>query len=431
MAVNGVINEERWAPRFFAIFAGQAFSLFGSMLVQFALVWWLTQTTGSATVLATATLVAVLPMVFVGPFAGALVDRWNRRLVMILADSLSAVVALAVVALFATDLVQVWHIYVAMFLRAVLGAFHWPAMTASTSLLVPPAHLARVAGLNQMLQGGMNIIAPPAGALLLTLLPMYWVLAVDVITALLAVVPLLFVAIPQPARDPAAAPTAAPSVLADMRVGFAYVRGWTGLALIMAMAMLINFAMVPSSSLMPLLVTDHFRGGALQLASLQSAMGIGSVLGGVLLGVWGGFKRRILTSLLGLIGMAVGMVVMGVAPATAFGLGVAAMFTLGLMLPLVNGPIMAIVQAKVAPEMQGRVFSLMGSLSAAMMPVSLLLAGPLSDWLGVRTWYIIAGVICAGMGVMSLALPAVLHIESHGDVPRELAPAVVPVEAEG
>ena len=139
----------RWAPRFFAIWTGQAFSLLGSMLVQFALVWWLTQTTGSATVLAMATLVAVLPGIVIGPFAGALVDRWNRRLIMIVADSLIALVTLGLIFLYATGRMEVWHVYVAMFLRAALGGFHWPAMQSSTSLMVPKEHLARVAGLNQ------------------------------------------------------------------------------------------------------------------------------------------------------------------------------------------------------------------------------------------------------------------------------------------
>ena len=162
----------RWAPRFFAIWTGQAFSLLGSMLVQFALVWWLTQTTGSATVLAMATLVAVLPGIVIGPFAGALVDRWNRRLIMIVADSLIALVTLWLIYLYATGRMQVWQVYVAMFLRAALGGFHWPAMQSSTSLMVPKEHLARVAGLNQTMMGVMNIISPPLGALLLSVLPL-------------------------------------------------------------------------------------------------------------------------------------------------------------------------------------------------------------------------------------------------------------------
>lgn len=145
--------DANWRVRFFAIWTGQAFSIVGSRLAQFALVWWLTKATGSATVLATATLVAILPGVLLGPFSGALVDRWNRRLIMIVADASVAAISVWIAYLFWTESVAVWHIYVAMLARALGGAFHWPSMQASTSLMVPKEHLPRVAGLNQMIQG--------------------------------------------------------------------------------------------------------------------------------------------------------------------------------------------------------------------------------------------------------------------------------------
>ncbi len=164
METNDKANLTNWKKRFFLIWTGQAFSLLGSGLVQFALVWWLTRTTGSATVLAGATLAALLPEVFLGPFAGALVDRWNRRLVMIFADAAIALVTFGLVILFWQGNIQVWHVFVALFIRSLGGAFHWPAMQASTSLMVPDDQLARISGINQALRGGMNIIAPPLGA---------------------------------------------------------------------------------------------------------------------------------------------------------------------------------------------------------------------------------------------------------------------------
>jgi MFS transporter, DHA3 family, macrolide efflux protein len=181
---------ENWAVRFFTIWTGQAFSLFGSALVQFALVWWLTRETGSATVLATATLVALLPQIVIGPFAGTLVDRWNRRVIMIVADTSIALATLLLFYLFASDQIQIWHIYAIMAIRSLGGAFHGPAMTASTSLMVPDKHLARVAGANQTLQGLLSIFAPPLGALLIELFSTQNVLLIDVGTALLAILPL-------------------------------------------------------------------------------------------------------------------------------------------------------------------------------------------------------------------------------------------------
>ena len=189
-----------WMASFFLIWSGQAVSLLGSQLVQFALIWWLTQTTGSATVLATAVLVSLLPQILLGPLAGAIVDRWNRRMLMILADSLVALATVGLAVLFWTGLVQVWHVYALMLLRSAFGLFHWSAMQASTSLMVPKEHLSRIQGLNQMLNGVMNIGSAPLGALLLLWLPMQGILAIDIVTAAIAVTCLFFVAIPQPER---------------------------------------------------------------------------------------------------------------------------------------------------------------------------------------------------------------------------------------
>ncbi|HMQ31603.1 MAG TPA: MFS transporter, partial [Chloroflexaceae bacterium] len=212
-------DGERWQIRFFTIWGAQALSMFGTSLVQFAVIWWLTQTTGSATTLALASLAALLPNVLLGPLAGALVDRWNRRVVMIVADAVAAMGVLALAALFATGTIQIWHIYAATLLRATMQVFQFPAMQASTSLMVPQGQLTRVAGLNQMLQGLTMIAAPPLGALLLGFISVQGILLIDVATAALGIMPLLFFRIPQPAARPG--PRA--SVLADMRAGLGYV----------------------------------------------------------------------------------------------------------------------------------------------------------------------------------------------------------------
>src|SRR5512143_3364431 len=164
---------------FFALWGGQVFSMLGCQLAQFSMVWWLTQSTGSATVLAFATMMAMLPQVLIGPIAGALVDRWNRRMVMMVAYGSVAVAALVLAAIFAASHVQVAFIYALIFYRAAAVAFHAPAMQASIPLLVPGKHLSRIAGMNQMLFGLAAIVAPPAGALLLSALPMHGILLIN------------------------------------------------------------------------------------------------------------------------------------------------------------------------------------------------------------------------------------------------------------
>jgi DHA3 family macrolide efflux protein-like MFS transporter len=417
--VRNAPSDRGWARPFFTVWTGQTFSLLGSQLVQFALVWWLTEKTGSATVLATATLIAMLPQIVLGPFAGTLVDRWNRRAVMIAADSLIALATLALAVLFASGKVATGHVYLIMLIRSVGTIFHWPAMSASTALMVPHHHLARVAGANQTLNGAMNIVAPPLGALLLDTFPIQAVLAVDITTALFAISPLLFIPIPQPQRHPDQAQA---SVRQDLLDGLRYVWSWPGLRILLVMAMAINFCLYPAFSLLPILVTEHFGGGAPQLGWMESVWGAGVVLGGIALGVWGGFSRRIVTFLAGLTGLGVALTVIGLTPGSAFALALAIMFFGGALMSIHSGPFSAAIQASVAPDMLGRVLSLISSATSLIAPISLAIAGPLSDSLGAQVWYVLGGGLCVLMGLTGLTIPALLQIE---DQRRDAAPAAL------
>lgn len=422
--------SKHWAKPFFTMWSGQIVSLVGSGLVQFAIVWWMTQTTHSAVVLTTATLVALLPEVILGPFSGALVDRFNRKRVMILADGAIALATLGLAVLFWGGWVQLWHVYILLFLRSLGGTFHWPAMQASTSLMVPDQHLSRIAGINQAVRGAINIFIPPLAALLMEVLPIFGFLFVDVGTAALAIMLVLMVAIPQPAAVQTDAPVTPASVWADVRAGFRYMAGWKGLLLLLGMAALINFLFAPAMTLMPLLVTNHFQGGALELSYLEAVSGIGVILGGILLGVWGGFRNRILTSLTGLTLMGVGVIIVGLAPASAFWMALAGMAFMGFMNPITNGPIQAIMQARVAPEMQGRVFMLVGSVCAGMMPLSMLVAGPVSEWLGIQSWYLAGGVGCLLIGTLALLNKDIMHLEDETGPASVAQPAPVAVSVE-
>lgn len=396
---------------FFIVWTGQAFSLLGSSLVRFALIWWLTESTGSATVLTLATMMTTVPRVFLSPLTGTLVDRWNRRLVIMVADAMIALATVVLVVLFALDVVKVWTVLVLMFIRAVGSAFHGPAMMASTTLMVPEKHYSRIAGLNNALSGTMSIVAPPLGALLLDIMPMQGILAIDVGTALLAIVPLFFILIPQPERSQAPSTASRPSVLDDLREGLRFIWGWPGLMMLVGVYAMVHLLLAPSMALMPILVTDHFEGGALQLAWLQSAAGIGLVAGGLTLGVWGGFKRRMVTAMLALALMGIGMAAIGVAPANAFPLAVGGLFFVGFTVSFVTSLRLAILQASVPPEMQGRVITLALNGTAVTDPVGLAIAGPLADTVGVRIWYVLCGIVTTMLGVGAFFVPAIMRLE--------------------
>ena len=407
-------SEARWKPLFFPIWGGQALSLFGSRLVQFALVWYLARETDSAVVLSVAAMMAYVPMVFLSPFAGALVDRWSRRRVMIVADSGIALATAVLVLLFATGHAQIHFIYGLMFLRAVGGAFHWPAMQASTTLMVPEKHLSRVAGLNQSLHGMAMLFSPLAGALLIEVLPIQGVLAIDIGTALMAVLPLLLIRIPEPQKTRSADQKRS-SVIQEMVQGMAFAVRWRGMLLLIVGLALMNFVVNPAFSLMPLYVTRVLNGEVLQYGVLQMLFGIGFVLGGLLLSVWGGFKKRILTALLAVAIMGGAIAAMGLTPQGWIFLAGGALFLTGLMEPIANGSFMATLQAAVPKDMQGRVFSLLGSATQAAVPFGLALAGPLSDRFGIRLWFLIGGIAYLVVASAGLFSRSVMTLEAEGD----------------
>jgi DHA3 family macrolide efflux protein-like MFS transporter len=415
MMIKADKNSPHWARPFFAVWVSQVFSLLGSSIVQFAIVWWMTKTTGSAAVLATATFISLIPGVFLAPFAGALVDRWNRRLVMMVADGGVALATVALAILFWLGSVQLWEVYLVLFIRSLLGNFHFPAMQASTSLMVPEEHLSRIAGLNQTLQGVMGIAGPPLGALVMGLLPLYGVISIDVVTAALAVGTLFFVFIPQPVRTEPPAVVTPRLVLSDVREGMRYLAAWPGMLILLSMAVVLNFMIFPGMTLMPLLITKYFNGTVWHLGTIESAFSVGIVIGGLTLGAWGGFKKRVYTSMMGIMGMGAGLLLVFAAPPWLFMLAVAGMLLMGISNPLANGPLFALLQARVAPEMQGRVFTLVGSAANAMSPISMIVAAPVADWLGLRTWFLIAGVTCMLMGVAGCFIRPVVMLEENGN----------------
>ncbi len=403
------------------------FSLLGSQLVQFALIWWLTQQTGSATVLAIASIVGIVPQAILGPFVGPLVDRWSRRWTMVLADGAVAGATAVLVVLFWLGLVEMWHVYVILFVRAVGGTFHGPAMAASTTLMVPEAHLTRIQGLNQMLNGGLSVISAPLGALLLQLLPLQGVLMLDIVTAVLAITTVLIVPVPQPRHAAKVHDSAARQYWADLRAGLRYVLSWRGLLILMVMATFINLVLAPSTSFLPLLVQGHFQGTAWHLGALEAGLGVGVIAGGLLLGAWGGFKRRIFTSLVGLVGLGLSVLMIGLVPASLFPLAVVAMGLMGMMSAITNGPLMAVMQATVDPAMQGRVFTLLSSAATAMMPLGLALAGPLADVIGVQTWFLIGGLVTLAIGVSGFFFRSLATLEREGGQHPAAAPPARPM----
>jgi DHA3 family macrolide efflux protein-like MFS transporter len=399
---------DNWKPRFFAIWLGQAFSLVGSALTQFVLLWWITDTTGSAQSLAMAGMMGLLPQALLGPLGGTLADRWNRRLIMIVADSLTALSIVVLIMLFATNAIQLWHVYALMFVRSSMQAFQQPAAAASTAMLVPQEWLQRVAGLNQTLAGIMSIAAAPLGALALSLFPLQGALMIDVATALLGIVPLLIFAIPQN-RTPSHQTN---SVLGDFKLGLRYVAARPGFVMLFAIIGLVVLTVMPTFTMTPLLVKQHFGGGVNEVAFMEALAGVGIILGGVLMTVWRGFSKRIVTMMVSFVVSCGTVALTALAPSNALWLAAAWWFVSGATFSIGNVPFTAIIQTQVPNEMQGRVLSLMSTVMGLAGPIGLVIAGPLGEAIGVRGVFVVGGVLSALVCALALLSRRLREIES-------------------
>jgi DHA3 family macrolide efflux protein-like MFS transporter len=268
--------------------------------------------------------------------------------------------------------------------------------------------------MNQTLQGAMNVLAPVMGALLLGVIPIQGILLIDVGTALLAVLPLIFIPIPQPTVSKTISGeqlTETPTFGQELKAGLQYVWNWPGLRIMIIMATVSNFMTIPAMSFIPLVVTQHFGLSVLEVGWMGTTQGIGLLTGGLLLVTWGGFKKRMLTTLPAVILMGIGLTFIGLAPKDLLAFALVGNLIFSFMRPIIDGSIFAMLQAIIPPEKQGRVLSIILSGSAASAFGGLLIAGPVVDATSLPLWFITAGVVCIAVGLSGFMVPALLHIE--------------------
>lgn len=359
---------------FTVIWIGQFISTIGSGLSGFALGVWLYQETGSTTLFAISMFVYFLPTVVFAPFAGVITDRFDRRVVMLLADSLAGVGTVSVAILYFTGNLAVWHIYVVHVFYSVANTLQWPAYAAATSQLVPKKHLGRASGMNQIGDAVSNLIAPAAAGALYVTLGLEVILAADIITYLVAIGTLLAVRFPK-VRATATGEESKESFWSEVLFGWRYLvtrKGFIRLQVILAG---LNFCISVTLPLFTPMILE--MAGPDTLGYMTSIIGIGLLLGTLVMSIWGGPRRHIFgtyafESLFGL-----SILLTGVSEWIV--LIVAARFLGMFALPLANGNTQAIWLSKVPQDIQGRVFSARRMISFSIIPIAYLLAGPLSE----------------------------------------------------
>lgn len=399
-----------WKRKFIIIWSGQLFSTLSSYIAQFGIVLWISIETGSAEVLSFATIAALLPQIVLGPFAGVFVDRWNRKLTMILSDMFVALCSGVIALLFYLDTIELWHIYLLLMLRSIGGAFQIPAMKSSVPLLAPEKELTRIASVNQSIQAVSNICGPVLGAALLVATNMSFLMMFDVIGAIIACTTLLFVSIPNPPKREVEKVSFS-NVLRDLKDGFNTIRQKRGLTWVMVIEVLITFFIMPVVVLLPLMTLKHFCGTPYQASFIELLFGLGTLAGGILIGVWNPKVRKVLLISASYLIIGVCFIWAGLLSPSGFVIYAALSVVQGLSIPFYSGPFTALLQTQVHVSYLGRVFALFDSISLLPSIFGLLATGFIADAIGIPNVFLICGIAIVIVGTLSFFIPSVRTLE--------------------
>jgi hypothetical protein len=369
-------TQNRGIGTFLTIWFGQLISLIGSGLTNFALGVWVYQQTGSATQFALITFSFALPGILLFPIAGALVDRWDRRMVMIISDTGAGLASLAIALLLLSGNLEIWHIYLAVAASASFNTFQVPAYNAAMTMIVPKEQLGRANGLVELANSVAPIVAPLLAGLLVVTIDLQGVILVDMVTFAFAVLTQLFVRIPNPERT-AEGEAGQGSLLREATYGWTYIAARPGLLGLLIFFAVINFAFGVTQVLLPPLVLQIASPTA--LGTVVSIGGLGMLVGGMVMTAWGGPKGRAL-GVFGF-GMLFGVSIMLAGVSSWIPLIAVASFCQLFWIPLINGCSRTIWQLKVAPDVQGRVFAIRMMIAWSTTPLAYLVAGPLADGL--------------------------------------------------
>jgi len=362
---------------FIVIWIGQIVSLLGTAMSQFALTLWTYDVTGKATPLALVGFFFVTPMVVLGPFVGVLVDRSNRKLMMMLSDLAAALVTVIVLILYATGNLQIWHLYITATISGIFQGFQWPAYSAAITLMLPKEQYVRANGMLELAGNASRIFAPLLAGALIGPLGLAAILIVDLVSAAAAIGTLLFVHVPQPARTEAGREGEG-SFMKEAGYGFRYIFARPSLLGLQTVFLVGNLFSSLAFAVLAPMILGRTGNNELIFGSVGSAAAIGGVIGGLAMSAWGGPRHRVH-------GVLLGWFCTGLLGSTVLGLGrtlsvwAAGAFLGSFFDPMINGSNQAIWQAKVAPDVQGRVFTARMFIAWLVMPISQLLAGPLAD----------------------------------------------------
>ncbi|WP_291050337.1 MFS transporter [Herbiconiux sp.] len=389
-----------WRRNVGLFLGGQTVSLFGSMIVQYAVMWYVTFETRSGLMVALYAVAAFLPQGIVSIFGGVLADRMNRRVLVMLSDGTIAAVTLVLALLMLNGVTDLWIILLAVGVRSVGAGFQTPAVQAMIPQIAPPEQLMRVNGVFQTIQSAMALLAPAAAGVVFGAFGIVPVFFIDVVTAGIGILMLAFVAVPTLTRVAEKATSYREDLVEGMRyIARQQVVRW----LLLVFAILFLLTVAPSF-ITPLMVARTFGPEVWMVTVLEIAFSVGMLLGGVLVSTVLAKRSRIGLILVASFGFAVFTIGLGLS--TNLVVFYAFMFAFGMLVPLFSAPFMTLVQETVQPEMQGRVFSYVSIVMALATPVGMLVFGPLADVVTVQTLLVLAGIATVLVIVVAVLLPS-------------------------
>lgn len=362
---------------FTLVWLGQIVSVLTTNMTGFALTIWVFEKTGSATALGLVQVFYITPLLIITPIAGVMVDRHNRKQMMMISDLVAGVATILLLLLQFQGALEVWHLYVAAIFQGLGNAFQWPAYSAAISTMIPKDQYGRANGMMSLMEMGPGVLAPMLAGALLPVIGLTGVLSLDIATFVLAIIILLFVHIPQPPRTAEGA-QAQGGMIREAAFGFRYIFARPSLLGLQLVFFFGNLCVGIAFTVVAPMILLRTGNDSVSLGLVQSAGAIGGIVGGVALSAWGGFKRRVHGVLAGWIMSSFFLSLFGLGTALPLWIGAMALST--LLAPLINGSNQAIWQAKVAPDVQGRVFSARKLIAWMTNPVSPLIAGTLADY---------------------------------------------------
>ncbi len=370
------VAQPKGMVAFTIIWIGQVVSLLGTTMTNFALAIWAWQITGQATTLALVGFFAFFPRLLVSPFAGVLVDRWNRKVVMMLSDLAAVSSTVAVLLLFSTGHLQTWHLYMTGAFSGAFGAFQFPAYSAAVTTMVPRKQYSRASGMLSTARFASNIFSPVAAVILLNVVGTTGILTIDVVTFFVAIGTLLLVHVPQPLVTEEGRKSKG-SLWKESVYGFRYILERPSLLGLLLIFLVINLIFTFANTVLTPMLLARTGNNTATLGIVQSATGIGGVAGSIVLSIWGGPKRRIYGVLGSCVAAMLGVLLTGLGQGLY--IWTLAAFLGIFFIPIANGSSQAIWQSKVAPDVQGRVFATRSMIATASVPAAMLLSGFLAD----------------------------------------------------